>query len=125
MRAQMSAEFVITLSLALSLLILMAVIYVSEERNSAITQERIRARHAAQAIALAVDEAFLAGNGTRLYIELDRAYNISIEERAVRVTRGSESGSFPVITNSLANATPLESLFSLTITNQNGVVVIG
>ncbi|MEM3030491.1 MAG: hypothetical protein QXH27_02040 [Candidatus Micrarchaeia archaeon] len=125
MRAQMSAEFIIILSLAFSLLILAAVIYSGEDRNSAITQERIRARHAAQAIALAANEAFLSGNGTRIYIELDREYNVSIEERAVRVARGSVSSSSQVITDSLTNSSPLNGSFSLTITNQNGVVVIG
>jgi len=119
-----SAEFIITLSLAFLLLILALVIYAGEERNSAVTQERMRAKHAAQSIALAVNQAFLSGNGTRISIELDREYDISIEELSIRVQRGEESGSFPVITDAIANSTPLNGSLSLTIQNQNGVVVL-
>ena len=124
MRAQVTAEALVVVTAAFSLLLVFTVIYMGENTNVVHAQNTLLAREVAFHLASGIDKIYAGGDGASAHLSLRAPddFNITISGRSVLVSAGSALASAPILTDRLSAPARIPS--EVLIKNENGLILI-
>jgi len=132
LRAQSSIEFLFCTGLAMSMLVISALIYYQGQEEAAALGEYVESQRICHEIAMQISAVVSAGSGTQAAFIMPLAAKgytvfISADDRAAAVALGSQTASCSLATSNVSNGT--DTAFYIRedtrIMNVDGGVVVG
>ena len=125
LKAQVTVEFMIVLVILLSVLLFSLLVFGEKQSGFILSREQFLAKLEAGKIAGAANAVFLAGNGAKTTIVLEKSFDYSVEflGNSVNVKWKDTYQSAPLLTSN-ATAPPIVSGSKITVKNSNGALVI-
>ena len=124
-KAQVTVEFMIVLTVLLAVLLFSLLVFGEKQSGFILSREQFLAKLEADKIARAANTVFLAGNGAKTTILIEKSFVYSVEflGNSVSVKWKDNYSSAPLLTSN-ATAPAIVSGSTITAKNSNGRLVI-